>query len=130
MKEMKIQIRVIIVLSILLIFHNEIYSQSKIELLEGKWVLEKRQSSTKIDEKILGGSESNEALTLVFSKNGTGYDLLSDMQFKYHLTDDNLTIGDRSYKLIKLTKDRLILEEEGTLLSLSTEKLIFIRVED
>lgn len=130
MKGMKTQIKFFIVLSILLIFYNRNYSQSKTELLSGKWELEKRQSSTDIDETILGEKGNAKSLTLSFFKNGTGYDHGSEIQFKYHLIDDILIIGDRSYKLIRLTKDKLILEEEETLLSLSTEKLIFTKVED
>lgn len=117
-------------LSVALLLPILLYSQDK-SLLLGKWkVIENKDKEGEEMPTIIGGSEENIAFKIRLFGDGTGYDYESETNFDYELKNQILSLGNRSYKVIKLSAKKMVLEEVEDEFSLSVNKLTLIKVDD
>lgn len=117
-------------LILLVFFWTPSFGQEYSTLVVGKWTLKEKVPENTDSSILFGSKEPLETITLSFYKNDKGYDHDSKVKFEYTLSGVDLTIGNRGYQIKQLTKDKMVLEEKESMVSLSQSILIFVRDDD
>ena len=117
-----------IIRGILIIFITYFYYQNvNNELIIGKWLGKSKYLLQNSDTLNLRGTDNKDYGfddIISFFPDGNGI-VEPDQKFSYNLEENNLTMGNRNYQIIKINKDSLILSDSrsGNLVY----HLIFIR---
>ena len=127
-KKMK-KIRLILILLLTVNLTTYCQSEDKDNKVVGKWRLENIVSDLEVEEK-LSGSDDVDKVELSFFADGNGFDHSIEEEFKYQISDNEITIGNRKYELIELTEEKLIIKEQPRPTSLSHDKLIFKKIDN
>lgn len=118
-------IKLVLLLPILLITYNCAFTQSKEKMIIGSWeqIVDKnnKRDNTQIEidgnkstlveiETLINFNQDKKAYINQSAKNGTEKNCYTA---KYSISGNTLTIGRRSYKLLKLSNDSLVIEAKS-----------------